>query len=714
MEVARDDVFCLEIARRSVARAALHLGIENMTEECLNVLGDVLLSYLQRLGKTLAYSVESSGRSSAHTNVLDALNSIELCTSPAILRMHISHQQEEENEEENSENQQLQPQQSSQITNNNPNMSDTPTNGSRIPNGANNNTNGSCTASNNAGKNDASSFICHDSHTRWQGLAAFCFGMNWDQKNISNPLIEEGRSQQGGQQNSSSLGGKQGPSSLLNGNSGDGTGTHINGVQLFSTSNKKGWIAPYPDEIQPFPISSWDNTNGNDAKDVSSSITTSCTVANNNNPNARHSDTKTFVKTKTANPHSLPSQIAWSLHGIIKHENETNTNTSMNCDDKEEIKSLDQRLQLLPDAAFITTDASNERPWGGIYKDHTTYAINHYADLENKRNNHDTNNNNNSGSSKRKVDSMLSNDDGKGGNDSSSLLNKDEQDKKNSNTATKVSNAKDNAAIGDKNDGSKSTGADTSPPKKKVKIDDKKGIKSSSLIANNNSKSNSNTSSSNAAVAAVILFRQQQNSNEELEQKRKVELQANYEKYKHYPQYVPVFYPSLPTRGGKGSGAGSSMASGGKTVLDIIKNELDNEERELKFKNANNSNIAKQEQQHQSSSDIKSASFGLRSALVDLGQSYWGSGWDAAPASKTTKKGSTAGGRLSSKGISGEKLTVPLGRPTSAAATTKQGGRTGSNGKNNANKDLIIPLGRASGSRVSRILEGSMDAAAMN
>ena len=41
-----DAAFCSEIARRSVARAALHLGIEGMDGEALDALGSVLLGYM--------------------------------------------------------------------------------------------------------------------------------------------------------------------------------------------------------------------------------------------------------------------------------------------------------------------------------------------------------------------------------------------------------------------------------------------------------------------------------------------------------------------------------------------------------------------------------------------------------------------------------------------------------------------------------------------
>lgn len=42
-----DAAYCTEIARRSVARAALHLGTEGMETEALDVLGSVLLGYLE-------------------------------------------------------------------------------------------------------------------------------------------------------------------------------------------------------------------------------------------------------------------------------------------------------------------------------------------------------------------------------------------------------------------------------------------------------------------------------------------------------------------------------------------------------------------------------------------------------------------------------------------------------------------------------------------
>ena len=41
-----DAAYCTEIARRSVARAALHLGIEGMEGEALDALGNILQGYM--------------------------------------------------------------------------------------------------------------------------------------------------------------------------------------------------------------------------------------------------------------------------------------------------------------------------------------------------------------------------------------------------------------------------------------------------------------------------------------------------------------------------------------------------------------------------------------------------------------------------------------------------------------------------------------------
>lgn len=92
---AKETIYAFEIARRSVGRAAFHLGIDGMSEGALDVLADVLLNYLSRVGRNLSHLVECSGRTSAHVNILDALQACELVASPAVERLHIRDKSDE-------------------------------------------------------------------------------------------------------------------------------------------------------------------------------------------------------------------------------------------------------------------------------------------------------------------------------------------------------------------------------------------------------------------------------------------------------------------------------------------------------------------------------------------------------------------------------------------------------------------------------------------
>jgi hypothetical protein len=89
MKHARDDVYCWWTARRAVARAGIHVGIESMSVEVLDTLADILIAYIERIGTTMAASVQASGRTSAHCHVLDALRAIETCTEAAAQRVHM-------------------------------------------------------------------------------------------------------------------------------------------------------------------------------------------------------------------------------------------------------------------------------------------------------------------------------------------------------------------------------------------------------------------------------------------------------------------------------------------------------------------------------------------------------------------------------------------------------------------------------------------------
>lgn len=50
-----DNSYCTEIARRVVARGALHLGLDGMEGEALDVLGNVLLGYMEMVRPSVFY-----------------------------------------------------------------------------------------------------------------------------------------------------------------------------------------------------------------------------------------------------------------------------------------------------------------------------------------------------------------------------------------------------------------------------------------------------------------------------------------------------------------------------------------------------------------------------------------------------------------------------------------------------------------------------------
>lgn len=223
MQEARDEVYSHLIARRAVARAALHLGSDSMTSESLDSLAACLIAYLERVGKTLAISTEASGRSSAHCNVLDAVRAVELCTSAAVQRMHRDGSDDE------------------------------PGVGQQVVS--------------SSGSGAISSSGDPQEELSWKGLAAFCFGPQWHLPNGISSMtataeaasIQDGQSPQEqkdqlGQaeesdqplvESTSATGGKAGPSATSITTGGDPT------VEVISRSG--GWSAPYPDEIPAFP-----------------------------------------------------------------------------------------------------------------------------------------------------------------------------------------------------------------------------------------------------------------------------------------------------------------------------------------------------------------------------------------------------------------------------------------------------------------------------
>ena len=187
-----DMIYCHGTARRAVARAALHLGIECMTAESVDVLASCLLDYLERIGAMMANNAEAGGRSSAHCNIYDAMHAIELCTCAAAAT----------------------------------------TTSSDVMNGV---SQYETTDATEMGK------INFNSGTSWKDLAAFCFGPNWntDVSSTEGLLHPYDHSVNGGISNAAA-GGKAGPMLMLNGSN--------------ASSVETGWNAPYPDELEHFPV----------------------------------------------------------------------------------------------------------------------------------------------------------------------------------------------------------------------------------------------------------------------------------------------------------------------------------------------------------------------------------------------------------------------------------------------------------------------------
>jgi len=311
--VTQDEFFCHEIAKRSVAGAAIHLGIEYMSEEVLDVLGDVLLSYLAKLGRTLSMAVESSGRTSAHVHVLDAIRAAEACTSPAVHQLHMMN----------------------------------PTTGAvtQGADGASKSGNGAATAAIAAtgGSGTNGDGASASSFTRlgntWQDLAVFCFGPDWQQQAIKElqkqKEEEEKQKQQQQQEEENQQKDKdpqqhQAPASQqqalpAQGGGGGGKNLLAHGMNGDSSTAEKekeqkyGWDAPYRDEVPEFPLAS-----------------PTC-----------------------ANPHRLSADVALSLHNFSDGDQDEDGSKSKA---KKEEERVESELQGIPDDAFTTSAFS----WGEL------------------------------------------------------------------------------------------------------------------------------------------------------------------------------------------------------------------------------------------------------------------------------------------------------------------------------------------------------------
>ena len=256
----QDITYTNHIASKSIARAALHLGIEHMTNDVLYVLSDALLLYMDRIGHYISTFVECDGfvdnyyidfdrssrsssssknnknnnkklnnpnnskRWSGHVNIFDILHGIECCTSHAVHQVSMDSNNDDDDNNNN---------------------------------------------------NDMKVVYNH-----WEGLAEFLFGKDWlnidiNENNINNKksLLRNATVQSGDGNGSSDNPNpnESQPTETISNTIGVKGSNKSVGKQLMNTTNSdndddlnenqqdknnthKGWNAPYPEIVPLYPI----------------------------------------------------------------------------------------------------------------------------------------------------------------------------------------------------------------------------------------------------------------------------------------------------------------------------------------------------------------------------------------------------------------------------------------------------------------------------
>ena len=638
---SRDSVYCLELAKRSVARAALHLGVATVTQEVLDVLGDVLCSYLERLGSVLAHNVESSGRSSQHVHALDAIRAVELCTSPAVSRVHFTSHGESAAEEADA-----------------------------IPGSA---AAAAASASamdidedKNNSKDSSHKNMHHHDHPpgSWQGLAAFCFGPSWQEHEQKEMEVAE---LQG-------AGGKVGPKS-----------TFTNQQEESAKDVQEGWRAPFPDEVPHFPV-----------------------VANRGSV--------------VSNPHSMShAQVLTALYGKQHapplQRTSSNDSSSRMKSPTDIIRSLQQQNEpICRELAGSPEEAQHERQqletklgqvpdsvWGGLSNTHSRKdnrernnepsssgdAAKDAASSNGEKKSGDNDNNEKDSSAagaKRKADDGTGDD-----KEDTTKSKKEDKDGKDN----KDGNGKSDKDKGD----SKDDKEDAKPAKKKVRLEDGSAKATKTSTPNSKKKkgkqkdNDDDDSDGDADMKDADDAASKDKANESLSSVAAAAAasasspSARSSTGKTY-NYVPTFYPPIPHLVAGPDGTGLRRKT---TVVDLL-------DRPAAAVARRSSAVATSHEKTPAiattAADRTATTFGLRSALVSLSStSYWGShADDELPAAAAKEE---------------EASKVPAGRTNTPSASASSAAAAA------ATQGPIVPLGRASGSRASRILEGSMDAAAM-
>jgi hypothetical protein len=622
-----DDAYCHMIARRSVVRAALYLGIESMSQEALDTVAGVLLEYLSRIGSTLAASVEASGRSSAHCNVMDALRVVELLTPPG-----------------------------------NPVMAPVPSNALNATGD-----DGILGVTHGSVNDNMYNLNSHpESFTSWKDLAVFCFGPDWiDRGTEMRRQQQENRSEDSdgkpfgtlvngfnmnGSNEKSTTGRSTGGKKLnLPLSGGGGVTLSIDGVGVVRPGSDvdgdmplpivAGWNAPYPDELPNFPVCANDRNVANPHTLLEQRF---------------HSLNETDI----IQDHEVDEATTRSRKDLLDASNRQTTTSVSSATIVQSIRNMISSLDEIPDEIF----ANDKR-----------YTTDFFAPAEKKSREKLSN---------EAAGTTVTGDVTMSTNPSISVSNGTSDEKATSMNSSNINNAKLDEH---------QTSLSSEPMKKKVKIAPGTNVTST--------QSNPTNTASNVASINNESFNESNTGGDE----------TNQVDYVNRPLYVPTFYPPFPSR----------RPTVAQTFLDF---EIGGGKPDA-MASLNNKSVAVQRRAKRSADSLGSSSLrdiditrSVRSALIHLGQQnehqVWGSytldankidhdvvasinnpdGNDQDQKQRATRSGPGV--------VDTKSLFVPAGL-AGDVSTTQQASST------------IVPLNRASGSRISRILEGSMDAPTM-